>query len=242
MKKLMIAALAVAGLAAFADDCAPEVKEYPLVYQLKASVKTTKGVTSSVTTPGSVCTPGDEGTTSSTVLRAKDTTTWGGWIYTCTATCDTIATGSVVAWDSKRKAEITTPVFKWNVLNILKGQSVAEAEWDFTGKVEYDDTRAQEIDVTGAGFGTYSVKKGYYTGFSGYFAGTMDASYDLSSKAKNCDPSQIWQCPDLAPGDLKDASTIAYGTWSIKYNASASKKLEKGILTVPSYVTPYDPQ
>ena len=237
MKKLMIAALAVAGLAAFADNCAPEVKEYPLVYQFKASVKTTKGVAGSVTTPGSICTPGDEGTTNTTVLRAKDTTTWAGWIYECTAACDTIKSGSFVAWDSKRKAPITDAKLEWNILNILKGQSVAEAEWNLTGTPDYGEGRnAQDIDVVGAGFGTYSVKKGYYTGFSGYFAGKMGPSYDLSKKTKSCDPSQVWECDDLTLDGLKNNDTIAYGTWSIKYNASASKKFEKGILTVPSYV------
>ena len=237
MKKLMIAALAVAAVSAYANDCAPAeiVPVTPtLVYQFKASVKTTKGVTGTTTVnTGTACAPGSE--TYSTVLRAKDTTAWAGWIYDCDATCDTIKNGTFLAWDSKRKGPIVGAALEWELLQILKGGSVAEAKWDLTGTVAYDETRTQEIKVTGAGFGTYAAKKGYYTSFSGYFAGTMGASYDLTKKT-TCEPSQVVECTDLTA--LVDKDTIAYGTWSIKYNASASKKFGKnGALTIPAYVT-----
>ena len=237
MKKLMLTAALMASAAAFAADCTPTVvtPDAPtLVYQFKASVKTTKGVTGSVTTDTStICTPGQV-TTDTTILRAKDSTTWAGWIYDCEATCDTIKNGTAVLWDSKRKGQIVDAAFTWNLLQILKGGSVSEAEWDLAGTATYDETRTQAIKVTGAGFGTYSAKKGFYTAFSGYFAGTMGASFDMTKKT-TCEPSQVVECTDLTA--LVDKDTIAYGNWSIKYNASASKKYVNGVLTVPAYVS-----
>ena len=51
-----------------------------------------------------------------------------------------------------------------------------------------------------------------------------------------CDPSQVWLCTDLTT--LVDADTVYYGTWSAKYNASASKKYARNAyLNVPAYVT-----
>jgi len=243
MKKLMFAALAAVSMGVMAEnDCTPFVPptvDPTLVYAFKASVKTTKGVTSSLTTidPGSICEPGSGSvTTTASILRAKDTTAWAGWIYDCTATCDTIKNGSVVAWDSKRKAQINDAAFAWDILGILQGKKVAEGAWTFTGTAQYDSVRAQTIEVRGAGYGVYTAKKGYYTSFCGNFAGKMSASYDLSKKAVNCDPSQYWECTDLTT--LVDADTVAFGTWSMKYNASASKKFAaNGTLAVPAYVT-----
>ena len=242
MKKLMIAALAVAGLTAFANDCAPEdpvVTEPTLVYSFKASVKTTKGVSgTSVTNPGTICAPADD-IISSTVIRVPDTTTLAGWIYDCTATCETIGTGSVVIWDSKRKAQLTGAALEKLVLQVIgKKQGDAEFAFKLGGSFAYDSTRQQALtEVIFAGLGKFNKAKGFYTSFSGNFAGTAAASYDLTTK-KNviCDPSQVWLCTDLST--LTDADTVYYGTWSAKYDSSASKKFAKnGYLKVPAYVS-----
>lgn len=242
MKKLMIAALAVASITAFAaNTCAPEddpVTEPTLVYSFKANVKTTKGVSGSTTTPtGSVCQPGDPITTS-TVIRVPDTTTLAGWIYDCTATCETIGTGSIVVWDSKRKAQLDDAAMEKILLQVI-GKKQADAEFAFklTGTFKYDDARQQALtEVIFAALGKFSVAKHFYTSFSGNFAGTAAASYDLSKKVVDCDPSQVWLCTDLTA--LVEADTVYYGTWSAKYNATASKKYAKnGYLNVPAYVT-----
>ena len=243
MKKILFSALVAAVLGAFANDCTPAdpvVVDPTLVYRLKMTVKTTKGLIGTTTTDSStVCTPGDI-TTTATVIRLPDTTKFDGYIYDCTATCSTIADGSVVVWDSKRKAQLDGAAFTTTFINVIgKKQADAEWAWTFAGTATYDETRTQAYALTGAGLGKYSKAKGYYTSFSGNFAGTTGASYDLSktaSKLHVCDPSQVWQCDDLAT--LVDSDTVAYGTWTAKYNASASKKFaSKGILSVPSYVT-----
>ena len=242
MKKLMIAAFAAASITVFADNvCAPDdpvVTEPTLVYAFKANVKTTKGVSGVKNyDAGSVCAPDPQ--TENTVIRVPDTTKLAGWIYDCTATCETIGTGSIVVWDSKRKAQLKDAAMDKILLQVI-GKKQADAEFAFklTGTFEYDATRQQALtEVIFAALGKFSVAKGFYTSFAGNFAGTAAASYDLTSK-KNllCDPSQVWLCTDLSA--LVDADTVYYGTWSAKYNASASKKYAKnGYLKVPAYVT-----
>ena len=244
MKKLMIAAAAAAMVGgAYAAPCTP-VDPTPgdcaSVYSFKLNVKTTKGVTLKGGTvgSGSQCTPGE--VSSCTVIREKDSTVIQGWIYECTCGCDVAATGSVIAWDSKRKAPVDSPAFTKTLLNVIgKKQNVAEWAWTFAGTAKYDAQREQAYELTGAGYGTFS--KGLYRSFSGNFAGTAKASYDLKTKMGDnsptscaCDPSEVWACADLTT--LVDEDTVAFGTWTAKYDASASKKyLANGFLNVPSY-------
>ena len=168
MKKLMIAAAvaAVAAGAFAANDCAPDdpvVTEPTLVYAFKASVKTTKGVSgTTVTNNGTVCAPEDDQVTGS-VIRVPDTTTLAGWIYDCTATCETIGTGSIVVWDSKRKAQLKGAAMEKVILQVI-GKKQADAEFAFklTGTFEYDTTRQQALtEVIFAALGKYSVAKGF---------------------------------------------------------------------------------
>lgn len=244
MKKtiiVMCGAIATMG-AIYASPCTPDdpvVSEPTLVYEFKANVKTTKGIsnTTVISGGGSVCAPSDD-ITESLVVREPDTTTLCGWIYDCTATCETIGNGSIVVWDTKRKAQLQDAALEKILLQVI-GKKHGDAEFAFklTGTFQYDATRQQALnDVLFAGLGKYNANKGFYTSFSGSFAGTAAASYDLTSK-KNviCDPSQVWFCTDLET--IEDADTVYYGTWSIKYNASASKKFARnGYLKVPNYV------
>jgi hypothetical protein len=242
MKKLMIAAAAAAmiGSVYAVGDCLPEQKEpgnCAMVYSVKMTVKTTKGIAidSSTVGDGNICNPGTI-TTPAVVIRTKDTTKFDGWIYDCSCTCDLMSTGSLVMWDSKRKAQLENAAFTTTFLNVMgKKQSEAEWAWTFAGDAKYDDVRTQSYALTGAGLGKFDAKKGYYTSLSGNFAGTASASYDLGKKNHNCDPSQIWLCADLTT--LADSDTVAYGAWTVKYNAAASKKfLKNGYLKLPAYV------
>ena len=238
MKKLMIAAAAAAMVGgAYAAPCAPDAPntDCASVYSFKLNVKTTKGVALKTTGSGSQCVPGQA---SCSVIREKDSTVIQGYIYDCSCGCDVASTGSVIAWDSKRKAKVDTPAFTTTFINVMgKKQNVAEWAWTFAGTAQYDTTRSQAYALTGAGYGTFS--KGLYRSFSGNFAGTADASYDLKTKQDTnnpcaCDPSQVWACADLTT--LVADSTVAFGTWTAKYDASASKKyLANGFLNVPSY-------
>ena len=241
MKKLMIAAAAAAMVGgAYAANCTPDdtPTECASVYSFKLNVKTTKGVTLKGGTigSGSQCTPGVA--SSCTVIREKDSTVIQGWIYDCTCGCGVLSSGSVKAWDSKRKAPVNDAAFTTDFINVIgKKQNVGEWAWTFAGTAKYDESREQTYALTGAGYGSFS--KGLYRSFSGNFAGTADASYDLKTKQDTnnpcaCDPSQVWACDAL--DDLTAADTVAFGTWTVKYDASASKKyLANGYLNVPSY-------
>ena len=245
MKKLMIAAAAAAMVGgAYATPCTPEdtpAGDCASVYSFKLNVKTTKGVTLKGGTvgSGSQCTPGTP--SSCTVIREKDSTVIQGYIYDCSCGCGVISTGSVVAWDSKRKAKVEDPAFTTAFINVMgKKASLAEWAWTFAGTAQYDETRSQAYALTGAGYGSFS--KGMYRSFSGNFAGKVEASYDLKTKKGSddsatscaCDPSQVWACDAL--NDLTAADTVAFGTWTAKYDASASKKyLANGFLNVPAY-------
>lgn len=237
MKRIMIAAaIAAIGAGAYADNCAPTPKT--LVYDVSMTVKTTKGVKASAG-GGSVCTPDAGGAAGGcTVLRAKDTTKFAGWIYDCVEACNTVETGTTVVWDSKRKVQLNDAAFTTTFLNVM-GTKKKDAEWawTFAGTASYADRGfgEQAYALTGAGYGKFNGR--YYTSFSGNFAGTTGASFDLSkSNTTCCDPSQVWKCDALTA--LVDSDTVAFGSWSIKYNASASKKYNKnGYLKVPNYVT-----
>jgi len=235
MKKLMIVAALAATAGAYADSgsCAPKEKEenVALVYQVKMTVKTTKGTTDRAN-KSSTCNPESEG-----VLRVKDSTKFEGWIYDCDV-CNAVETGTVAMWDSKRKAPFTSAAFGTTFLNVIgKSKKDAEWAWVFEGTVKYgksDNAVEQTYTLTGAGYGKYDKKNDFYKSFSGYFAGTATASYDL--KSENCDPSQVWKCDNLE--ELTDSDTVAFGTWSVKYSKSASKKYQKGgakSLKHPSY-------
>jgi len=241
MKKLMIAAAAAAMIGgAYADACSPVTPstDCAAVYKFTMTLKTTKGYVGSESV-GSICAP----SVACTVIRLKDSTKFEGWIYECVCGCETIKSGTVVAWDSKRKVQMAEPAFTWTFLNVMgKSQKDAEALWAFTsGDLAYDGSRSQSYALQGAGYGVYSPSKAVFTSLSGNVTGSATASFDLTSTKKItdlaclCDPSQVWLCTDLAT--LVDSDTVAYGTWTMKYDSGASSKyLKNGYLKVPSYV------
>lgn len=248
MKKLMIAAATAAMIGgAYAADCTPPDVEQPelecaSVYAVKMTVKTTKGVMGSVTAPGvdgSLCLPGEPGEVSQCIYRASDSTKFEGWIYDCACECGTISSGSVVMWDSKRKAQLNAAAFEETILNVMgKKADNAEYAWGFTGTAAYDEGIEQGYTLTGAGLGKFDTKAGRFKSFSGNFAGTAAASYYLNSKKNICEPSTVWTCDTLGADCGEALDTVAYGTWTISYNASASKRyLKDGFLKVPAYVT-----
>lgn len=228
----------------------PEPVDQAYVYAIKFSVKTTKGVatgTKATQGQGSQCVPGTVIPGSCLVYRTKDSTAFQGWIYDCEPTCGSIATGSIILWDTKRKVELEDAAFSDadNFIHVM-GKNDTEAEWLFgiTGNSVYEvledgTSRAQLWTLTCAGLGKYDTKNDRYASFSGNFAGTATAPYDLkTNKTKYdcaCDPAICYECADLLTPLTAD--TVAYGTWSASYNASASKKLNtQGFLTVPNWL------
>ena len=254
MKKLMIAAAAAAMVGgAFADACEPEEEEVYVarVYQVQMNVYTTKGVMQVVgsATGASQCAPGES---SCLVMRGRDKTVFRGYVYVCESLCELENYASAFC-DSRRKALFGTiddgefsgaSEFAWNFCNVMGARSTdAECSWDFTGTVTYDEERAQEYTLKGAGYGSFNKSsEGFFDNFGGYFAGTATASYDLTSKyfgtededACNCKPSQILKCDTFAGLEFDDSDTVAFGMWKMKFNANVTKAyLERGELIFP---------
>ena len=255
MKKLMIAAAVAAMVGgAFADACEPEEEEIYVarVYQVQMNVYTTKGVMQVVgsATGASQCAPGES---SCLVMRGRDKTVFRGYVYVCESLCELENYASAFC-DSRRKALFGTledgefsgsSEFAWTFCNVMGARSTdAECSWTFTGTVNYDEERAQEYALTGAGYGTFNKStEGFFDNLGGYFAGTATASYDLSSRfytteeggdACNCQPSQILKCDTVAGLEFEDSDTVAFGMWKMRFNANVTKAyLERGEIIFP---------
>ncbi len=259
MKKMMIAAAAAAmivGAQAATTPCIRSGGSTPAVwaadvYQLKMSLKTTTGVASTLSTAaaGSLCnrTPGSSSTN---IYRKATSLSVSGWIYACTNICTTIKTGTVVAWDTKYKTQFSAPTIAWqeDFPHVMGAKNAdAEAYFKFTGtvvptKYEYNASAYFNIsELWCAGQGKYDIKNARYTQLAGNCAGKGTAPYDVSRTAKACDPSKILLCTavvDATTVPTTASATAIYGTWSIRYNKSASTTyFDKGTLSVPSYVT-----
>ncbi len=257
MKKLMFVAAVAASTVAFAN-CEPPTPgptpttEEAYVYSIKFSVKTTKGVatgTKDSQGQGSQCVPGQIIPGTCLVYRTKDTTAFQGWIYDCEPTCGSIATGSIILWDTKRKVELEEAAYIEGGFIHVMGKNDTEAEWLFgiQGTSVYTEAseevaeRAQKWTLRAAGLGKFDTRNYRYASFSGNFVGEATAPYDLktatSKYACACDPSVVYDCTNLVEPVTDNTDTVAYGTWSASFNASASKKLNnQGFLTVPNWL------
>ncbi|MDY5954281.1 MAG: hypothetical protein SPK06_02470 [Kiritimatiellia bacterium] len=240
MKKFTVFAFAaLVACGAFAQ-CTPDPDPYveaAVVYNFKFSGKTTAGYPIKIA--GDICQPGSDTTE---VIRIPGTIAGAGVIATCDPTCNEALMAPTVAvfWTTKAVKQEVIPSFSWTFLNVIgKKQSDAEAAfvWD---DGEFAQTRQTIKAVSFAALGKFDAKKGLYTSFSGNFAGTLSASVYVPKSA--CDAileSQVWKCDDLET--LVDEDTVVYGTWSLKYNSSASKKAAKDLdgtveKLVPAYV------
>ena len=245
MKKLMFAAaMAACATGAFAEDCAPDDIEVARVYQMQMNVYTTKGVLQMYQGGGSACVPGQA---DCLVMRGKDKTVIRGYLFVCGAGCDLEMESGFV--DSRRRAlfgevadgEFTPNTeFAFKFVNFIGAHSTdAEAYWNFTGTCIYDETRQQEYQLDGSGYGVLNKDAvGYFAdNLAGYFAGYASASYDLKTKytgvdaddeACACKASVVLLCEDYDSAAWAEAETVAFGAWKIKYNKNVSEAYYRG--------------
>ena len=221
------------------------------VYQIRMSLKTTTGVGTTLTPSGTLC---NRGGGSTNIYRKATSLTLDGWIYQCTNVCTTIHSGSsLLIWETTQKAAFTSPAITWQGdFPHVMGQRNADAEAYFKfngvlapGAFVYNASAFFNIsELWCAGQGKYDCKAARYTQFSGNCAGKGTAPYDVSRTAKACDPSKILLCTQLASSCTVDPTTASdtaiFGTWSIRYNATASAKYFKdGTLTIPAPTVQY---
>lgn len=166
------------------------------------------------------------------------------------------AIGGYVFWDSKSgDPYLAWPftVFQWSLMNRIDKFQKVEGTWQFA-QIQGGRVEDNLMGFVGAGFGTvketsntghlgtkwpYNWGTGfapvspeapvcngaYVSAMSGNFAGFKLGSSDCVFCSDIEDVIPFCSC--VTP-DISVALTAAYGTWKLKYNASASKNLKKG--------------
>ena len=254
MKKLMIA-LAAAGLVGAASaKCKPGETEYDAtVYSVKISLKTPKGeLCGGKTASGSACAPGVNG-----YVRTPSTYALQGYFANCSESCDILATftqNDIALWNTREKLFLATPEYKVDFIHVLsKSQKNAEIKFSLKGVMNNKKGSSpfmRTFDLVAAGFGKYSPSAEIFTSFSGNVVGTVAKVYYPKSVNIGTQTAPNWKCPDagywlcttdnnVCGSEVKADSSVAYGTFAIKYNASASKKMAAGtrpFVSIPDYV------
>ena len=259
MKKLMIAAAAVAMIgSAFADA---QVYEYKL--SLKSTTcKEAKAVNSYLTKMG-LYIKGDEIVYRTPASLTIKGVSWGcecdealAGVWGTTENNDNAWHG-LTFWNTKNGNFLggvyNGVEFEWDMLNRI-GKKASEVELSFTIVPSGDATDDNfELKLAGAGKITDKIAillddegkpdevsdcnsyissvKGSVAGFVNPEAGIIVCNY-CEEYEVGCDVYQFCDCGD----DLSDDTrTVAYGTFTMKYNSSASKKLRTSAKIASSY-------
>jgi hypothetical protein len=236
MKKLMIAAFAVAAVSsAFAANCTPgkdPVKNLdPWAYSWLFSGKTTTGV-KAADIPGTSagnCNPHSTDAIPGEVIRVPATLKIQGYTYQCYPEC-----GSFGEWDKEAFVIVNPAKDAFFTGKAAAGNiGIAHVIGKKATQVEIaDEFNATTVDsgenyaFTFAGLGTYNPKYGItrVTSASGDFAGYKTTPHALN--VKKCPEAIYWDCTGTAY--LSDDSwTVAYGKWNVKFAASAAKNYGK---------------
>lgn len=104
-------------------------------------------------------------------------------------------------------------------------------QYELAGQAEFDfpaDDIGQKYALTFAGFGSYDQKNERVTSVSGNFAGlqTPPRYAKTGCGGERCPPADWWNCCPLSFAGAPMDASVAYGSWSVKFNSSATKKFE----------------
>lgn len=204
MKKLMMiaAAMTIVG-GAYAQCSDPVEGTCSQVYDFKASLKTTVGKAAS-------------GDCADLCYRTKSSISLKGYLYDCDCGCDAFLTATLLAYDKKAdEVYVGTPV--WAFLNAI-GKKSTDAEGLF-------DVAFAQGTFTAGGFGTFDGKLGMLKSISGNIVGSLPGPVCEVSCADG-EPTVAYPACDFA--EDYDVATVAYGTFSLKYNKSLSAKYSAG--------------
>ena len=218
MKKLMFVAVAVLAAAAYAD-CGKEpvpqgecAEVYNVVMSLKTTVCKCKALTTKTAVP---C--GKETSTECVAWREVASKKVEGVIWSCGCTCIDYAGASIedpdgqLFWIAKDKIILNDEIEIDHLYRIGKKNE----------KVEF---AANYGALRLAGTGSFDAKNMKVKSVSGSVAGLWLAQYDCADETLSS------YCPNygICDLDLGVDETVAYGTFTIKYNASTSKKFAAG--------------
>ena len=226
MKKLMIAAAAAAmigGVQAACEDPevpVPPVADCAIAYTFKASLTTTAAKFGKVSWTEDYGCGDKEKFTEYTCYREKGKKTIDGYYYACECACDLTDTDafSLVLWDSKEKVADCQATLAWTILQTF-GKKFDKVEALF-------NLNAANGEFVAAGMGSVDTKKALVKSISGNVVGAI-AAPECEDECKDYDNDlrfgSVCEDADIVDG----ANTVAYGSWSLKYNSSLSKKLLK---------------
>lgn len=236
MKKLMlIAALAAVvgaqGACKDKEDASSDAAVY--VWQFRGRTSTAVKVTE---TTGGGCV--DTGSTGC-AIRVPGSLAIQAYTYICDYYCETFET---LLKDSKTQYSATAPwkskvyemedVFQIDVAHVV---GKAPTQYELAGQANFAFTNASDLNEVFwfyfAGFGTFQKATGLVTAVNGQFAGLQsppryNGIIKLSESNKlACPPADYWDCQTLQLAGDPLADSVAYGNWSVRYNAAYSKKL-----------------
>ena len=245
MKKLLtFAAVAAMSCGAFADLCDddPAQPTSCSVYDVKISLKTLGAKTLKCTDD---CASDCEDPTLVGYYE-NVTRTINGIFWSCTHLCTELEDGmNFVAWEKSKKAPASALIV-YDGTNYI-GDSVAIENLDryskkankVQGTVEFPLVlNGGDAAVAAAGFGTYDAKNDVVKSISGYCVGVLDPLAAVTTECAEVDVYVMGICEDFTSWceDGEDAEAlVAYGTWSVKYNASLSKGTKRLSQIVPAY-------
>ena len=225
MKKLMFVAVAVLAAATYAD-CGKEPVpqgECAEVYDVAMSLKTTVCKCKSLSTKINVpC--GKEKITACVAWREVASKKVNGVIWACGCTCID-DTGSSLQWPDEQLFWIASDKI------ILQDTMEVDHLYRIGKKNEKVEFAANYGALRLAGTGTFDAKsmkvKKVSGNVAGLWVGPLDCSDDSGAICPNydlCDPD-----PEAPQVD----ETVAYGTFTVKYNSSLSKKYADGKIVDP---------
>ena len=241
MKKLMVAALAVASVAGAYAACDYQPRDTAWVYKWVFSGKTTIGATvKAAPVKGNSCgyTPGgtDAGTCGLAV-RVPASLKIEGFTWVCNPGCgsdafEQFAELNEVFWQTKPfKASMSGGVAT-AVSNIIGKKATQFEAAGVANLSAYADhvlgNDQGTYALTYAGLGKFDQKNNRVVSVAGNFAGVLDQPYYIGKIDKTyCPPAGFWDC---VTGDLLCGPSVAYGKWSAKYVSTLSKAYlnEKG--------------
>ena len=244
MKKLMIAALAVASVAGAYAACSYDAPTTAWVYKWTFTGKTTFGVKpAAVKVETGLC--GYTGGGSSDVtctVRASASLKIEGYTWYCEPGCgsdyfEKFTEVNEIFWQTKPFKATLAGGVATDVSNIIgknAKQFEAAGTATFTEFINYGSTEEGTYTLTYAGLGTYDLKNSRVSSVSGNFAGYLDQPHYIT--AQICGNAGYWDCETLA---LECTGTsVAFGKWTAKYQASASNKFyQRGTLpSIPNWV------
>ena len=255
MKKLMLAAAAatLAGgvFAACTITTTPEtVVTNAAVYAWKFTGKTTVGKlirTTTTTHYGSNC---QISSTSNSVtecaIRIPGSLAIQGYVYYCDNCCDAFASGTSAASVEATKSFYMTKPFKdvfseaEIAIDLAHVIGTKATQYETKGVATFKATEPDiKYTLTFAGLGSFNKNLKVATSVSGNFAGTVVSPRYVARGV--CLEADYWLCADL-PATMTYACavtdpSVAYGTWSVRYNASASKKYRNSgtLVKLPSW-------